>query len=65
MKAKNHKESFLKDYEKIVSPDLSYAVVIKTEWRTKGDFFEKLSIYDDSSFIPIKSLGETTLINAI
>jgi hypothetical protein len=62
MKTKNRKESFLKDYEEIVNPNLNNTVIIKTEWRTKGDFFEQLSIYDDASFVPIKSLGGTTLI---
>jgi hypothetical protein len=37
-------------------------VVVETQWEKDGDFFQKLSMYDNS-YIPVESLGNTTLIN--
>lgn len=38
------------------------SVIIQTQWEKEGDVFQKLSIYDNS-YIPVKTLGSTTLIN--
>lgn len=37
------------------------SVVVNTEWSQQGDFFQKLSTYDQS-YMPIKTLGNTTLL---
>ena len=57
----NH--DFMSDYEKIVSYSEN-SVIVKTEWTKKGDFFQKLSMYDNS-YVPVLTFGNTTLINAL
>jgi hypothetical protein len=37
------------------------SVIIKTEWLKLGDYFEQFSIYDNA-YLPVESLGGTTLI---
>ena len=37
--------------------------IIQKEWIKNGDFFKKLSVYDDYS--PIKTSGGTTLLKKI
>ena len=54
---------FVEEYEKIVSTR-GNSVVIKAEWNKKGDFFQKLTMYDNN-YSPIKTLGNTTLIKAL
>lgn len=48
------------EYYSIVKPDDS-TVVVTTEWNKSGDFFQKLSTYDPS-YMPVKTLGGTTLL---
>ncbi len=52
--------SFLTDYEKIVNPS-ERAMFVEREWVKQGDYFQKLSLYDNS-YRPLQSLGNTTLI---
>ncbi len=61
----NEKEnqSFESDYQKIMSCSEN-SVIVKTEWSKKGDFFQKLSMYDDS-YTPIQTFGNTTLIRSL
>lgn len=49
------------EYNEIFTPS-EKSVVIETQWEKEGDFFQKLSMYDNS-YISVKSLGSTTLIN--
>jgi hypothetical protein len=52
-------DDFLEEYNKIVnSPNTS--VVIKTEWKKKGDSFLELSMYDNS-YVSIGTSANTTL----
>lgn len=55
-------QKLLKDYEDLVNSTNSSSVVVNTEWRKNGDYFEKFSMYD-SLYTPVKTLGDTTLIN--
>jgi hypothetical protein len=38
------------------------SVVIENQWVREGDYFQKLSLYDES-YIPVKTLGSTTLLH--
>ena len=40
---------------------LKKSVVIETQWTKGGDFFQKLSMYDNS-YVQIETLGSTILI---
>ncbi|MCD8443271.1 hypothetical protein LNI88_11785 [Tenacibaculum dicentrarchi] len=60
---KTREEVFISEYEKIVTSSKN-SVVIENEWINKGDYFQKLSLYDNS-YRPIQSLGNTTLIKAL
>ena len=55
--------TFTSEYNKIVNFS-EKSVVIETQWQKKGDFFQKLTMYDDS-YIPVETLGSTTLINSL
>ena len=61
----NKQETKVKDftieYNEIFSAS-DNTVVIETQWEKEGDFFQKFSMYDNS-YIPAKTLGNTTLIN--
>ena len=57
------KQDFTKEYNEIIDSSKT-AVVVKSEWSKEGDYFQKLSMYDNN-YIPIPTLGETTLINTI
>jgi len=56
-------QDFISEYNDLFR-DSYNSVVIRTEWTRKGDFFQKLSMYDDS-YSPVRTLGNTTLIKAI
>lgn len=60
---KANETELISDYKNIVNGSEN-SVVVKTEWNKKGDFFEKLTIYD-SFYIPINAFGGTTLINPL
>ncbi len=51
---------FTEDYFKIVNPNQD-TVVVFSEWQKEGDFFKKLTAYDES-YETIPSIGGTTLI---
>lgn len=51
---------FIKDYELLLNKSEN-AVIVKTEWHRKGDYFEKLSLYD-ASYSTVLTFGHTTLI---
>lgn len=53
-------QDFTLDYQEIFSSSEN-TVVVKTEWTRKGDYFEKLSLYDNS-YSTILTFGNTTLI---
>lgn len=53
-------QDFTLDYQGIFSSSEN-AVVVKTEWTRNGDYFEKLSLYDNS-YSTILTFGNTTLI---
>jgi len=54
--------NYIKEYNDIIDSSEN-SVIVKTEWTKKGDYFQKLSMYDDS-YQPVKTLGSTTLIKA-
>jgi hypothetical protein len=56
-------EDLKKEYNEIVDHSNSTFIVI-TEWREEGDFFRKLSVYDDS-YVPVNTLEGTTLLNPL
>lgn len=53
---------FTVEYNAIINP-LEKSVVVNTQWENHGDFFQKLSMYDNS-YISVKTLGSTTLIHS-
>jgi len=59
---KKENQDFVEEYEKIVNYSEN-SVVIVTEWSKNGDYFQKLTMYDNS-YVPIFTLGNTTLIKA-
>ena len=65
MKKSENKDAatFLSDYEKIINFSEN-SVIVQTEWSKKGDFFQKLSMYD-STYSPVKTSGYTTMINTL
>jgi hypothetical protein len=38
-------------------------VIVDVQWAEKGDYFQKLSMYDN--YTPVKTSGDTTLISEI
>lgn len=56
-------KDFVAEYNQIVDAT-EKDVIVKTEWAKEGDYFQKLSMYDNS-YTSIPTLGETTLINTI
>jgi len=50
---------FIQEYERIMHT--INTVTIQTEWTKDGDYFQKLSMYDDR-YTPVITLGSTTLI---
>jgi hypothetical protein len=65
MKKSENKDAatFLSDYEKIINSSEN-SVIVQTEWSKKGDFFQKLSMYD-STYSPVKTSSYTTMINTL
>ena len=55
-------QDFKSDYEKIVTYQNN--TYFQMEWYRKGDYFQKLSIYDNS-YSPVRTSGSTTLIKAL
>ena len=55
------KQDFIKEYNEIIDASKT-SVIVKSEWSRKGDYFQKLSMYDDN-YIPVPTLGGTTLIS--
>lgn len=53
-------KDFTSEYFEIIK-NVDKAVVVETQWEKDGDFFQQISMYD-SSYIPVKTLGSTTLI---
>lgn len=62
-KKKAEKENFIKEYNEIVRISES-SVIIESEWKKEGDYFQKFTLYDNNYTI-VPTLGETTLINTI
>lgn len=56
-------QDFISEYTNMFK-NSTITMNVKTEWVKKGDFFQKLSMYDDS-YSPVKTLGNTTLIKAL
>ncbi|UOB18760.1 hypothetical protein [Abyssalbus ytuae] len=54
---------FTNEYNKIIELSKN-TISIEQQWRKEGDFFQKLSIYDDS-YVTVQTLGSTTLIKAL
>jgi hypothetical protein len=55
------KQDFTKEYNEIISSSET-SVVVESEWTNDGDFFQKLSMYDNN-YTSIPTLGGTTLIS--
>jgi len=55
------KQDFAKEYNEIIDSSKT-SVVVESEWSKDGDYFQKLSMYDNN-YTPIPTLGGTTLIN--
>lgn len=53
-------KDFTSEYNEIIK-NSEKTVVVETQWENDGDFFQKLSMYDHS-YIPVETLGSTTLI---
>lgn len=53
-------KDFATDYKEIFSSSEN-AVIVRTEWTKNGDYFEKLSLYDNS-YSTVLTFGNTTLI---
>lgn len=60
-KKKPELKDFTSEYNEVIKSS-EKTVVVETQWEKDGDFFQKLSMYDNS-YIPVKTLGSTTLIN--
>lgn len=56
-------ENFIVEYNEIIDSH-EKSVVINTQWEKDGDFFQKLSMYDNS-YVPVETLGSTTLVKTI
>jgi len=56
-------QDFISEYNNLFMGSYN-SVIIRTEWTKAGDFFQKLSMYDDS-YSSVKTLGSTTLRKAI
>ena len=56
----NLEQNFDLDYKEIFS-SAENTVVVRTEWTKNGDYFEKLSLYDNS-YSTVLTFGNTTLI---
>ncbi|MBL1279700.1 MAG: hypothetical protein COA33_005485 [Fluviicola sp.] len=65
--SKNKQEVEIKDftteYNEVINSS-EQSVVIETQWTKDGDFFQKLSMYDNS-YVQVETLGSTTLIKAL
>lgn len=59
----NNVLNYIEEYNDIMNSSQE-SVIVKTEWAKKGDYFQKLTMYDDS-YQPVKTLGSTTLIKAL
>ena len=57
------KQDFTKEYNEIIDSSKT-SVVVESEWSKDGDYFQKLSMYDNN-YTPTPTLGETTLISTI
>ena len=57
------KQDFIKEYNEIINSSKT-SVVVESEWSKDGDYFQKLSMYDNN-YTPMPTLGETTLIRTI
>ncbi|MFP5471273.1 MAG: hypothetical protein ACLGGV_06725 [Bacteroidia bacterium] len=62
-KQKVKERDFTFEYNEIINSS-EKSVVIRTQWEKDGDFFQKISLYDDT-YVPVKTLGSTTLINSL
>ena len=54
-------KDFTSEYNEIMNSSKKTVVV---QWEQDSVFFQKLSMYDNS-YIPVKTLGSTTLINTL
>ncbi len=61
---KRNEKDFVKEYKEIFNIISDHTVVIHTEWTKNGDYFRKLSLYDET-YMPIETLGNTTLVNTL
>lgn len=60
-KSKEQKsDSYIAEHNRIINSS-NQGVVVHTEWNRKGDVIKKFSMYDES-YVPIKTLGNTTSI---
>ncbi|MEP0711598.1 hypothetical protein [Algoriphagus sp.] len=57
---KGKNDDFLHEYDQIINFSEN-TVVVDNQWEKDGDYFKKLTIYDNT-YIPVKTLGSTTLI---
>lgn len=57
---KNNDNILNSDYDIVVNRK-DFNFIVKPEWNMQGDYFKKLSIYNEN-FQPISGLGNTTLI---
>ena len=56
-------ENFTTEYNELINSS-EKSVVIETQWTKNGDFFQKLSMYDNS-YVQVETLGSTTLIKSL
>ncbi len=65
--SKNKQEVEVKDFTTEYNEVVKYteqSVVVETQWAKDGDYFQKLSMYDNS-YVQVETLGSTTLIKAL
>lgn len=53
-----NKDEFISEYKNILDENTDLS---DTEWKEKGDFFKKFSMYDN--YTPVKTSVNTTLIS--
>ncbi|MEA3496881.1 MAG: hypothetical protein U9R42_12725 [Bacteroidota bacterium] len=56
-------KDFTTEYNEVVK-STEQSVVVDTQWAKDGDYFQKLSMYDNS-YVQVETLGSTTLIKSL
>lgn len=60
LKSTDSEKNFIEEYNEIFNKTENH-VVVKNQWASKGDYFEKLTIYDNS-YSTIQTFSYTSII---